>query len=464
MEIWDEHKDVVIIGSGLAGLSAAIEARQAGASVLELEKMKVTGGNTRISDGGVAAPNNFLQKKRGVQDSPEIFCQDMLRAGLHLNHPALVSVLAENAAEAVEWSRELLGVRYLDRLDRFGGHSVARCLTTRNHTGVDFIKPMTGVLKQKGVEIRTRCFLKRLLADEDGSITGVQIRVGYAFPDKESGEKRNIRAHRGVILATGGFGNDIRFRSIHNPQLDDSVASTNHAGATAEGLIAALAVKAAPIHLSRIQLGPWGCVEEKRYGRGARFAAYSVYPAGILVDPATGRRIVNEWTDRRLRCEAIFKTGNACVGIVDAAGAELDPESLHLCLKRGYVKGYATIAELASEFAMPQGQLEATVRRYNHAIQEGGPDPFGKPLVDGAKMILKPPFYAICLWPKVHFTSGGVGINSKTQVVDPYGRPIAHLFAAGEVCGGIHGASRLGNCALTECMVFGRIAGQRASG
>lgn len=464
MKIENDQKDVVIVGSGLAGLSAAIEASQTGASVLVLEKMKVTGGNTRISDGGVAAPNNFLQRKRGVQDSSKLFYEDMVRAGLHLNHPALVKVLAERAAEAVEWSRTVLGVKYLDRLDRFGGHSVPRCLTTQNHTGADFIKAMIGILKQRGVEIRTRCFLKRLLADENGTVRGVQVRVDYQFPDGNSGNTVNVRARRAVVLATGGFGNDVRFRCMHNPQLDDAVASTNHRGATAEGLIAALAVRAAPVHLSWIQSGPWGCVEEKRYGRGARFAAYSVYPAGILVNPATGKRIVNEWSDRRQRCDAIFKARHPCVGIVDSTGAELDPESLQICLKRGYVKGYATMTELASTFAMPHGQLEATVQRYNHAITAGEADSFGKPLLRGAQVITKPPFYAIRLWPKVHFTSGGVGIDPQTRVVDLGGRPIPHLFAAGEVCGGVHGASRLGNCALTECMVFGRIAGQQAAG
>jgi succinate dehydrogenase/fumarate reductase flavoprotein subunit len=152
-----------------------------------------------------------------------------------------------------------------------------------------------------------------------------------------------------------------------------------------------------------------------------------------------------------------------CVGIVDADGAEVAAESLQHCLKRGYVKAFATLTDLASAFSMPDGQLEVTVKSYNHAVREGEQDPFGKPLANGAKPLIKPPFYAIRLWPKVHYTSGGVGINSKSQVIDLNNRPIPHLFAAGEVCGGIHGASRLGSCSLTECIVFGRIAGQQAA-
>jgi flavocytochrome c len=425
--------------------------------------MKVTGGNTRISDGGVAAPNNYLQKKRGIEDSPDLFYEDMLRAGLGLNHPDLVKVLAEKATEAIDWTQDTLGVRYLDRLDRFGGHSVARCLTTRTHSGADFIKAQSTLLKQKGVEIQTRCLLTRLHTDSQGAVHGVQIRSDYKFFDDNSGIVRNIHANRAVILATGGFGNDLQFRMIQNPGLDESVGSTNHRGATAEGLIAALELRAAPVHLSWIQLGPWGCADEKGYGRGASFASYSVYPNGILVDPATGQRIVNEWADRRRRCDAIFKAGHICIGIVDADGAGVAAESLQHCLKRGYVKPFATLTELASAVEMPEGQLEMTVKSYNHSVREGGHDPFGKPLAHGAKPLVKPPFYAIRLWPKVHYTPGGIGINSKAQVIDLNNQPIPHLFAAGEVCGGIHGASRLGSCSLTECIVFGRIAGQQAA-
>jgi len=463
MPDWGEQKDVVVIGSGVAGLSAAIEASRAGASVIVLEKMKLTGGNTRISDGCLAAPNNYLQKSRGIEDSPGLFYEDMMRAGLGLNHPDLMKVVAENAAGAIDWTRNTLGVKYLDRLDRFGGHSAARCLTTRGHSGADLIKAECGILEKSGVEIRTGCLLTRFHTGSHGVVRGVAIRSGYRFPDAGSGTVRNIRANRSVILATGGFGNDIRFRMIQNPALNESVDSTNQRGATAEALISALALNAAPVHLSWIQLGPWGCADEKGYGRGGRFASYGVYPAGILVDPVTGLRIVDEWSDRRQRCDAIFRAGHACVGIVDATGAELDGESLRHCLKQGYVKGYATLTDLAASFAMPDSQLEETVERYNNAVMGRGQDPFGKPICKGAKPLVEPPFYAIRLWPKVHYTSGGVGINSKTQVLDVNNQPIPHLLAAGEVCGGIHGASRLGGCALTECIVFGRIAGQQAA-
>lgn len=463
MPTWDEQTDIVVIGSGLAGLAAAIEAREAGASVIVLEKMAVTGGNTRISDGGLAAPGNFLQKRMGIEDSPELFREDMLKAGMGLNHPELVAIVAEKAAAVIDWTREVLGVQYLQRLDRFGGHSAARSLTTRSHSGVDIIKAQEKKLRGLGVEIRTRCLLTALLTDSRGAVRGVAFRPGYRFPEESDIPGKTLRAARAVVLATGGFGSDVEFRKLQNPSLNESIGSTNHRGATSEGLAAALTIGAAPIHLSWIQTGPWACADEAGYGKGSRFASYSVYPSGILVDPATGRRIVNEWADRRIRSDAIIRTGRACVGIVDAEGARQDSRSLEVCLKSEKVKGFEKLADLAVAYGMPSAALIETVEEYNQRITQGGADAFGKPLHRGLSPLSEPPFYAIRLWPKVHYTSGGVGINSRAQVLNLTGRPVPNLFAAGEVCGGIHGASRLGSCALTECLVFGRIAGQQAA-
>lgn len=459
---WDQYTDVVVIGSGAAGLSAALEAGRTGASVAVFEKMKVTGGNTRISDGCLSAPNNFLQKRFGVEDSPELFSEDMMKAGLGLNGPELVSVFAENASDAVDWTREM-GVQYLDRLDRFGGHSVARGVTIRNNAGVDIIKAQVETLRRMGITIKTRCALEELITDADGTVLGVRIRSGNGASTDAGSGRKHIRARRGVVMATGGFGHDVAFRMRQNPRLDDAVSSTNHKGATAEGLIAGLKIHAMPVHLSWIQLGPWGCADEVGYGGAARFVSYCIYPAGILVDAATGRRIVNEWGDRRQRSDAIFNTGGPCIGVVDSKGAQRDADSLDHCLKTGKVRRFDTIRKLGEAYGIPPGALERTVTDYNRQLQEGATDRFGKPLGRDATAVDAPPFYAARLWPKVHHTSGGLGIDARAQVIDLHGRPIPRLYAAGEVAGGIHGASRLGGCALPECIVFGRIAGREAA-
>jgi flavocytochrome c len=404
-----------------------------------------------------------LQKKRSIADSPQQFIDDMRRAGRGLNHPALVRILAEEAAGAIDWTRQELGVRYLDRLDRFGGHSVARSLTTRGHSGVDIIKAQVAKLQRLGVEIRTRCRLRRLIRGRRGRVAGVEIQEGFEMRNPEAGRCQRIRARRAVVLATGGFAADVRFRSRLNPGLDAVVQTTNHKGATAEGLAAALRIAAFPVHLSWIQLGPWGCPDEKGYGRGGRFASYAVFPAGILIDPATGRRIVNEWADRRQRSEAMMRTGHPSLGIVDARGAATDAESLASGLRAGKIKAFDAVTAIAATYGTPPEVLLKTVDDYNDAIARGAADSFGKPLSRTTPKIARPPFYAIRLSPKVHYTLGGIAINTRAQVLDLDGRPIARLLAAGEVCGGVHGASRLGSCALTEGLVFGRIAGREAA-
>ena len=243
----------------------------------------------------------------------------------------------------------------------------------------------------------------------------------------------------------------------------DSIQSTNQKGATAEGIAAALSKGALPVHLSWIQMGPWGCPDEKGYGKGGRFASYSVYPSGILIDPATGRRIVNEWSDRRERSEAMLRAGHAFIGIVDGHEANKDPASLRDCLKNGKVKAFDNLADLADAYGIPCSPLGITRKKYNKAIAEDIPDEFGKPLDQGVQPLEKPPFYAMRLWPKLHYTPGGIGIDSKAQVINLKGQPMPGLFAAGEACGGIHGANRLSSCALIECLVFGRIAGRQAA-
>lgn len=463
MGIWSEETDLIVLGSGIAGLSAAIEAGLSGASVIVFEKMKIPGGNSRISDGGLAAPNNYLQKTMGVADSPELFFKDMMKAGSGINYPHLVKIAADKAAEAVLFIRNDLGVKFQERLDRFGGHSVERCLTTINHSGSDIIKAQISKLKQLGIDIRTRHKMINFIVDKNGGVEGVEIASQYNARDESCKKIDRIRARRGVVLATGGFANDLQFRMLQNPFLNKSVKSTNHQGATAEGLLAALKINALPVHLSHIQMGPWGCEDESGYGKGARFASYCTYPFGILVDPFNGQRVVNEWGNRKERSDAILNTGHPCIGIVDLKGVKESEINLGNSLNQKKIIEFENLAELAGFYGIPFSPLEKTVKNYNSLIKKEKKDQFGKKLDHRAFPLKHPPFYGIRLWPKVHYTAGGIGINSNAQVINYYNQPIPNLYAAGEVCGGIHGASRLGSCALTECIVFGRIAGQQVA-
>ena len=320
---WDEEVDIIVIGSGFAGLAAAIEAKIAGSSVFVLEKMKGYGGNSTISDGVMAAAGTAMQADRGIEDSPQLMSADMLKAGLGLNHPELVRTLTEASNDIFRWTIDYLGVKYLDRVDQFGGHSVSRSYTTHNRSGSAIIKQLLLKLKELEVPVRTKVFLQNILKDPDGRVCGVRVREGYTYPDENSGVPKTIRVRKAVILTTGGFANDLDFRTSQDPRLDRDIMTTNKYSTTGEALREAIRISAMPVHLSWIQMGPWACPDEKGYGIGPDFASYIAFMYGILIDPATGKRIANELADRKTRADAILEKRHPCLVFADEKGVEV---------------------------------------------------------------------------------------------------------------------------------------------
>jgi flavocytochrome c len=249
---------------------------------------------------------------------------------------------------------------------------------------------------------------------------------------------------KGVILASGGFSNDVKFRSIQNPSFDEKVMSTNQPGATAEAIKEALKIGAMSVQLSRIQLGPWTSPDEDGFGSAPFFCLGAGFPYGIIVDPVTSGRFVNELGNRYERSMAILKMGHPVVCLTDIDGAQ---HSLKMELEnlKPAVQSFETMEALAQAYGMDPAILSETIRQYNEGVATGN-DAFGKPLRDDLKPIATPPFYAVRLWPKVHHTMGGLHINADAQVMHIDGHPIPGLYAAGEVVGGVHGGDRLGTC------------------
>jgi len=462
VEDWNEIVDVVIVGSGFAGLAAAIEASNSGASVILLEKMSSPGGNSAISDGGIAAAGTALQNKYGFKDSAQLMYEDMMRAGLGLNYPDLVREVAEKSNEVFQWSMDYLGVEYMDRVDHFGGHSVHRCYTAANRTGATIIDRQVAKATEVGVDIRMKTLLKAFILDPEDGVLGVSVLNGYNHKDPETGTVENIKARKAVILATGGFGSDVAFRVSQDPRLTEEVDTTNKPFATAEALKEALRIGASPVHMSHIQLGPWTSPDEKGFGVGPVFSDYIVFLYGIVLDPETGKRFINELSDRKTLSDALLEIGHPCVGIADNKAVESQGWDLSRGLKKGVIRKFDRLENLAADYGIAENELKAAVERYNSHVENGVDTEFGRVVLPDASPIAQPPFFGMRLWPKVHFTMGGVQINIKAQVMDLDQKPIKGLYAAGEVTGGIHGACRLGSCAITECLIFGRIAGRNA--
>jgi len=462
-EVWDQSYDVVVVGSGFAGLSAAIEAKNAKASVIVLEKMPVPGGNSIINGGGMAVVGSPIQEKNGIKDSVDAMLADMFKAGLGLNYPAQARMVAENSLEAFLWCRDYLGVQFKDRVAQFGGHSIPRTHTTYNQSGSGIVQPMLKKAKALGIPLKKKIYVKKLIADKSGRVVGLEVIERYV-EGKAPGAGKFIKANKAVVMASGGFAADVSYRSTQDPRLTAEINTTNQPGATAECLKEMLRVGANPVQLSWIQLGPWASPDEKGFGLAPIFAAYSAFTHGVLINPPTGERFVDELADRKVRADAIIKTGNVAVAICDSDGAAASAHVMPKLLERKVVYTFDNLKDLAAHYEMPYEKLKAQVERYNRYVAQKKDPEFNKPLVMNQKPIVKAPFYAVRLWPKAHHTMGGVEINTKAEVLNIVtGKPVEGLFACGEASGGTHGACRLGTVAIPDCIVFGRIAGKNAA-
>ena len=210
---WDETVDVIVIGSGFAGLAAAIEAKKAGANTIVLEKMPTAGGNSVINGGILTATGCPQQKKHNIQDSPELLAKDILVAGLYMNQPEKVKLLADNALSNYEWTVNELGVEYnQDAIGQEGGHSVPRYVFTKNGSGSGIVSKEIAYLEKLGVKVRTRTLVEHIFRDDEGRVLGVEVREGYRFPKADSGKTKFIRATNGVVLCYGGFSRDVPYR------------------------------------------------------------------------------------------------------------------------------------------------------------------------------------------------------------------------------------------------------------
>ena len=455
---FDEEWDVVIIGSGFAGFAAGIKASERGNKVLILEKMGRVGGNSVVNGGIFAVPGSELQKKNGVKDSKEIFIADCVKAGLGLNHVELLEVLADRAVDTFNFTVKH-GAKYLDKLILEGGHSVPRTYYTENTSGSGIVQPLVESFKKsEGCELRTRTKFDDFVTDESGRVVGVTVRENYKF-DKDlfSDDRENKGGDKKIIKA----------RKLQDPRAVPEFDTTNHPGATAGALISAFKVGALPVQIGWIQYIPYKCPDEKGNGITSKFAAQASFRYGFSVDPKTGKRYMNELADRKIRADAMFKIIDAKansypINLCDSvAAAKLVPSDLENPMNNGVIKKFDTLEELAAFYKMPAGELTKTAERYNGFVASGVDEDFGKPmkLTDGIT-VSKPPFYAMRGAPKLHHTMGGVKINTKAQVLNIDDEPIAGLYAAGEVTGGTHGASRLGSCAILDCLTFGMIAGE----
>ena len=468
---WDETVDVIVIGSGFAGLAAAIEAKKAGAETIVLEKMPTAGGNSIINGGILTATGCPQQLKHGIKDSPELLAKDMMVAGLYMNQPAKVKLVADNALSNYEWTVKELGVEWnQDAIGQEGGHSVPRYVFTKNGSGSGIVSKELDKVKALGVPLRLRCYVETIYRDDSGRVVGLKVRENYRFPKADSGKVKYIRARKAVVLCYGGFSNDVEYRMMQDPKLTAKFSSTNQPGATAELWRETARIGCAQVQNDWIQCTPWNSPKEKGMGLGWTFSQSGAAEFGLWVNTA-GKRFVDELANRKVRADAIMveqNKGLRAVAICTEANLKsynvARPGMLKKLLESGVVKQYKTLADIAADYKMPADVLAKTVETFNKAVKDRKDPEFNRimnpeqvPLVDG-------PWYAAEMSPKVHHCRGGLVTDMQCRVMDiSTSKPVPGLFAAGEATSGVHGAVRLGSCAILDCLVNGRIAGQEAA-
>lgn len=449
-----QKKDVVVIGAGGAGLIAAIEAKNNGAqNVIVLEKMAFAGGNTLISGGEYAAPNNWVQVKKGLKDSNDAFYNDILKGGDNEGDPKLVRVLADNALSGAEWLKDYINMTFEDRQMFFGGHSVERSLVPLGATGVEMISKLLAKAEELNIPVLYETPAIELIVDK-GRVTGVKAlseEKEYTFLAKD-----------GVILASGGFGSNLEMRVKYNKDVDENILSTNTVGITGDGITMAEKIGAQLEDMPFIQTYPT-C--DPISGALLYFGDVRLVGGSILVNQE-GKRFVEELERRDVISMAIKnQTGNAAYQFCDEAQVKLSGVAEHHADEMNYLFNNKllvkanTIKEAADFFGIDAAELEKTVEKYNQYAKDGKDLEFNK----RGKLTpfeAKGPFYIMKAVPAVHHTMGGVKIDENARVINTKGEIIKGLYGAGEVTGDIHGTNRLGSDAIADITVFGRIAGQ----
>ena len=458
--------DVVIVGAGGAGLAAAVQANQNGSTVIVLEKMGKVGGNTILAGGAMNAVNDRSEQAIAYNDSVEWHFTQTMNGGDNQGDPVLVHTLVSNAYAGVEWLMDL-GMEFQD--ETAGLFTVTGGLWPRAHKPVMplgqgfFATYMNYIDSHEGVDVMLNTKANELLVNENGRVCGV-VATG------ETGNTVTVKAHNGVVMATGGFAASVELRSAFNTQWADlgaSIKSTNHAGATGDGIKMMQKLGADFVQMGNIQLLPLG---DPVTGSLAGNIEHDV-ETRIFVNKE-GNRFVNEGGRRDDMTNGLFAQTDAYMWIVMDSdtyptGDELNNfgETINQLVEAGRAFKGETLEELAEKIGVPAENLVAAVTEFNRHAEGGDlagtPDEFGRTLF--STPIDNGPFYAAARVPTVHHTMGGVRINQYCQVINENGQIIPGLYAAGEVTGGIHGSNRLGGNALTDTVVFGRIAGDSAS-
>ncbi|MDQ0257131.1 fumarate reductase flavoprotein subunit [Evansella vedderi] len=446
-----ESYDLIILGGGLAGMCAAVEAAAHGASVLLLEKQDELGGSTVLSSGYMAFAGTDMQAKEGISDSTQSLIEDMLEVGGGVNDPSLIDMYGEHQLETYHWLMEH-GVEFRT-LQAVSGHSVPRGHTIDPHQGIQSLYKRTKELSH--VTIKFQAPAKRLLKNNDGRIDKVLYEV--------DGETQTAQAIKGVLIASGGFAKSEELLKLFAPHLDGAIRIGGE-GNHGDGLKMAWEHGAWALDLPYLS-GTYGFHPSANSRVKSQGLAY--YKGGIIVNQE-GKRFVNESLSYKLLGNAALRQPDGISyqiwdkTVMDQAVKDDPLYDFELLKRRRLLYEVDYLEELADCIDVPLEVLNETIKTYNEGIQTGADPDFGRKSLTHnygkPTPIEKSPFYAFESTVAMLATYAGVAVDAKGRVLNSFGEPISGLFAAGEVTGGFHGAGYVTGSSLGKCAIFGRLA------
>ena len=437
--------DVVVVGAGGAGLTAAAQAAENGAKVIVVEKMPIVGGNSLKATGGMNAADTQYQADLGITDSGvQEFIEDTINGGHGINDRSLVTVMAEQSSDAIDWLTSIGAP--LPKVAATGGttHKYLHEPEDGSAVGSYLVEKLNAQAEKLGVQILLNTKATEILTN-DGAACGIKA---------ESTEHDYTINAKSVIIAAGGFGANFELMASFNPALANAV-TTNHAGATGDGILMAEAIGADTVDMDQIQIHP--TVEANT----AALITEGLRGDGAVLINAEGKRFIDEVGTRDVVSAAeIAQTGSYSWLVVDQAMVDAS-SVIQGYIKKGYTVTGETYEELGKAMGVDEAAFAETMKTWNGYVEAKNDPDFGR--TSFANPLDTAPYYAIKVTAGVHHTMGGLTINTNTEVLKEDGTVIPGLFAAGEVTGGVHGANRLGGNAVADFTVFGRIAGKAAS-